>query len=510
MKLQVSLKNTFVETTSLLFVLLFTYAAITKLLDFENFQVQLGQSPLLSSYAIWISYMVIAIELLISLMLMIPKFRTAGLYASLSLMSMFSSYIFIMLHFSSFVPCSCGGILEKMSWNVHLIFNLFFVGLALASLLMLPSSKTTNGNQTNRKKRWFYISSNIIFSIIIVIVLFLSSEKIMHYKNPFIRRFPKHPIVQDTIIDLKYNSYYFAGSDREKIYLGNYSNPLHITAIGKKTKERESIKIIFDSKKILFSSVKIRIRDSSFYLMDGTVPAVFTGSKSDWKANRQLTGMPYFTLAEPINPTKIILRSSNGRNAEHSIGIFDETRSSKIKYNSRLLQKQIDGIFDTDGTLLFDEKANRTVYTYYYRNQYIVIDSNGNLEYSANTIDTTTKAKIKVAHLKNNTQRKLSAPALTVNAYTAVCENLLFVNSKVSGRFESDKLWEQSFIIDVYDLNTKSYLMSFSIYKIDNKKMSSFFVTSDYLYAIMGTNLGIYRLRDLLKNEINSVKSKEK
>ncbi|MFC0776871.1 MauE/DoxX family redox-associated membrane protein [Flavobacterium sp. HJSW_4] len=509
MKLQVRLKNAFVETSSLLFVLLFTYAAIAKILDFENFQVQLGQSPLLSSYATWIAYMVPAIELLISLMLMIPKLRSTGLYASLSLMAMFSSYIFIMLHFSSFVPCSCGGILEKMSWNVHLIFNLFFVGLSLASILMFPPSKTADGIQTGRKKRWLYISSNIIFSTILIIALFLSSEKIMRYENPFIRRFPKHPIVQDTIIDLKFNSYYFAGSDREKIYLGNYSNPLHITAIGKKTKNKESIKIILDSKKTLFSSVKIRIRDSSFYLMDGTVPAVFTGSKSNWKAEKQLTGLPYFTLAEPINQTKIILRSSNGRNAEHSIGIFNETKSPKIRYNSSLLQKQIDGIFDTDGTLLFDEKTNRAVYTYYYRNEYIAIDTNANLEYSANTIDTTTKAKIKVAHLKNNTERKLSAPAITVNAYTAVCENLLFVNSKVSGRFESDKLWEQSFIIDVYNLDTKSYLMSFSLYKIGNKKLSSIIVTPEYLYAIMGTDLGIYRLRDLLKNEINSVKSKE-
>ncbi|WP_144214048.1 MauE/DoxX family redox-associated membrane protein [Flavobacterium anhuiense] len=510
MKLQVTLKNAFVETSSLLFVLLFTYAAIAKILDFENFQVQLGQSPLLSSYAIWISYMVPAIELLISLILMIPKFRSTGLYASLSLMAMFSSYIFIMLHFSSFVPCSCGGILEKMSWNVHLIFNLLFVGFALASILMLPPSKTANSIQTDRKKRWFSISSNLIFSIIIVIALFLSSEKIMHYKNPFIRRFPKHPIVEDTIINLTFNSYYFAGEDKRKIYLGNYSSPLHLTSFDKKSKLKNTFKIKFDSRDVRFLSVRVSVRDSLFYLMDGTVPAVFSGSTLDWNVRKEVKGLSYFTLAEPVDQTKVILRSSNGRNAEHSLGIFNERDNPKVIYNAGLLKKQIDGIFDTDGILVFDEKTKRAVYTYYYRNEYIVINSNADLEFSGHTIDTTTKAKIEVARLKNNTERKLSAPAITVNAHTAICENLLFINSKVSGRFESEKLWKQSYIIDVYDLDHKAYLMSFALYKIDDKKLNSFYVTPDHLYAIMDNKMGIYRLRDLLRNEINSVKIKEK
>jgi len=40
-----------VPVTAYLYVLLFVYAGISKLLDYENFTVQLGQSPLLSAYA---------------------------------------------------------------------------------------------------------------------------------------------------------------------------------------------------------------------------------------------------------------------------------------------------------------------------------------------------------------------------------------------------------------------------------------------------------------------------
>ena len=52
MKLSAPIKNGIIEIICLLYILLFVYAAVSKLLDFENFQVQLGQSPLLSAFAV--------------------------------------------------------------------------------------------------------------------------------------------------------------------------------------------------------------------------------------------------------------------------------------------------------------------------------------------------------------------------------------------------------------------------------------------------------------------------
>jgi hypothetical protein len=49
----IKLQNVFLD--GLPCIILFTYAAISKLIDFENFQTQLGQSPLLSAYAASIS-----------------------------------------------------------------------------------------------------------------------------------------------------------------------------------------------------------------------------------------------------------------------------------------------------------------------------------------------------------------------------------------------------------------------------------------------------------------------
>src|SRR5690554_855339 len=122
MKLSAPIKNNIITVICYLYVMLFVYTAVSKFLDFENFQVQLGQSPLLSAFAGWVSWGVLLIELLTAGLLMFDKTRRLGLYIALALMVMFTTYIYIILNYSDFIPCSCGGILEKMGWTEHLIF----------------------------------------------------------------------------------------------------------------------------------------------------------------------------------------------------------------------------------------------------------------------------------------------------------------------------------------------------------------------------------------------------
>ena len=128
-------KSLIVEIICFLFILLFVYASLNKLIDVEKFRVQIGQSPLLTGVAPVISWLIPAIEILISLALVSSKFRLAALYASFGLMVGFSLYIIAILNFSEHVPCSCGGVLENMGWTQHLIFNIVFVFLAALGIL---------------------------------------------------------------------------------------------------------------------------------------------------------------------------------------------------------------------------------------------------------------------------------------------------------------------------------------------------------------------------------------
>jgi uncharacterized membrane protein YphA (DoxX/SURF4 family) len=127
---------------------LFLYAAVTKLLSYEKFKVQLGQSPLLTEQAYWVAWAVPALEIVIVLMLAIPALQLLALYASYSLMVMFTTYIIIITRFSPYVPCSCGGVLQKLGWTEHLVFNIVFVVLAaIAIILHVQNIKKTKSPQ---------------------------------------------------------------------------------------------------------------------------------------------------------------------------------------------------------------------------------------------------------------------------------------------------------------------------------------------------------------------------
>jgi uncharacterized membrane protein YphA (DoxX/SURF4 family) len=122
-------------------ILLFTYAALSKILDYEKFTAQIGQSPMLTSHAGFYAIMVPIIEIIISVALSMQRFRKIGLYASFSLMVMFTAYIIAITQFSSFVPCSCGGILSKMTWDIHLYFNLSVVAVNTVAIIFEENFK---------------------------------------------------------------------------------------------------------------------------------------------------------------------------------------------------------------------------------------------------------------------------------------------------------------------------------------------------------------------------------
>ena len=129
-------KKTFLTFIVSLFVLLFVYAALSKLLAYETFESQLGQSPLLSAFASWVAPGIIIIELLIAMLLLFERTRLIALFGFYSMMVHFTTYIIIILNFTDFIPCSCGGVLEQLGWTEHLAFNIGFMGLGVVGILI--------------------------------------------------------------------------------------------------------------------------------------------------------------------------------------------------------------------------------------------------------------------------------------------------------------------------------------------------------------------------------------
>ncbi len=124
----------FTEVIAALFILLFVYTACSKLLQYEQFKGMLSKSPLISQYSGLLSIAIPITELIIAMLLFFPRTRREGLILSLLLMMLFTIYIAYMMLFSSHLPCSCGGIVQKLSWKQHLFLNLFLIVIAATTV----------------------------------------------------------------------------------------------------------------------------------------------------------------------------------------------------------------------------------------------------------------------------------------------------------------------------------------------------------------------------------------
>jgi hypothetical protein len=162
-----------------------------------------------------------------------------------------------------------------------------------------------------------------------------------------------------------------------------------------------------------------------------------------------------------------------------------------------VLVRQVDGIFCTDGSINYSPTLDAFVYVYFYRNEYLGLDTNLNLVFRGKTIDTTSVAKIKVTRLHDRIT--MSAPPLVVNRISQVAGDELFVCSEHRATNEFESHWKELSVIDVYNIRDQSYKYSFYVPDFDNHRMESFLVHDDYLVAQFHTNFLLFRLNKVSK-----------
>lgn len=137
MKSQAELYDRISFIAAVLLVLLWGYAAFSKLAEYDRFveQMLLAPVPLMKFFGPLLGWIIPAVELVLLGLLLWDRFRRMGLLFSLLLLLVFQGYILVMLLSGLDLPCTCGGLISKLQWKEHLIFNAVFMGVALGPLL---------------------------------------------------------------------------------------------------------------------------------------------------------------------------------------------------------------------------------------------------------------------------------------------------------------------------------------------------------------------------------------
>lgn len=326
----------------------------------------------------------------------------------------------------------------------------------------------------------------------IVIILFAFSEDIVHRNNGFIRRYPHHSVIIRDTINLKYNSYYFAGYENDIIYLGNTTAPLYVMRVNIKNGDTSHIDIeIPDFDIYNYRNLQLQIKKGKFYLYDGSVPVIFIndlGSPSENKLKEKI----FFDRLVPIDSFHFWIRSRLAKTDQMEIGKLQLQPTNKAVFKKKLLTKKIDGYFDVDG--LMTSSNNELLYIYFYRNRYLSIDIQGNLIYKGQTIDTLSQAKIEIALNRKRKIRKLASRPTIVNQKATSWDHYLFIQSNRLGKYEPKEMLENASIIDVYNFYKNTYEFSFYLYDQFGMKAREFRINGSQLFALYDKYLIINRI----------------
>ena len=109
------------------YIALYFYTAYEKLKNHSIFENSLHFSELLNRFSVFLSWAVPIVEIIIGILLIVPKSRRLGLRLGTALMALFTLYLIYMLAFAELRTCECGGFISALTWEWHLVFNVVFI-----------------------------------------------------------------------------------------------------------------------------------------------------------------------------------------------------------------------------------------------------------------------------------------------------------------------------------------------------------------------------------------------
>lgn len=162
-----------------------------------------------------------------------------------------------------------------------------------------------------------------------------------------------------------------------------------------------------------------------------------------------------------------------------------------------------DSGFGADGYLIKDIAATRLIYTFYYRNSYVCLDTGLRVLYTGKLIDTNTVAKIEVSEYKENERsrmRVMAAPAVIVNKRGCIDSGWFYNHSGLAADNEKPEGFNRHEVLDVYSLTNHKYSHSIYLPRYKKQDLTDFVVRGNLMIALYGKVLVIYKL-PALKSE---------
>jgi len=346
-------------------------------------------------------------------------------------------------------------------------------------------------------KRFFSI---VFFGVLagasIVLLLFIVSRflRTEYGSNGFVRTSHINALIPEGFLDTGHSSFLIIGGTSSSIFLARNGSRSNVLVVSKDLKDTSKIKLSIPD--IRRMSPVLAIDSPDFYMMDGGVRCMAYGTLGCAVSTKSVSIFSQFTASVPISPHSYVIRTYDTTLRQNILAKIS-IRSGEI--SRYVLEKQKDGIFCTDGKLKYDFDKKLLMYMYYYRNQFVCLDTNLNVVYKGNTIDTTTHANIDVSEIESKRYSgvrtsMLSTPPRSINKNLCITDSLLLIQSSIAADNEDIERFENSSVLDVYSMLNRKYKFTLYIPDLNGRKIQSLYAKENRLYIVVDKSIFLYRM----------------
>lgn len=197
----------------------------------------------------------------------------------------------------------------------------------------------------------------------------------------------------------------------------------------------------------------------------------------------------YFSRGIAVGPYTVVTRGVDSQKNQlfYKVSLPD----GKTLPENNVSPKLRDAGMATDGQLSYDPTTGLLAYVFYYGNGFLCIDTNLNLVYKGNCIDTTRSYHTMVAGTNSYTHLK---PPDFISKNSCVDKGILYIESGLKADNESMRAFGGHTVIDSYRLTSGDYIGSFYLPKYKRAKATKFRVFDSKIITIYRSEIFMYHL----------------
>ena len=295
-------------------------------------------------------------------------------------------------------------------------------------------------------------------------------------------------------MELKEEGWLFAGAYGSQFLVYNSNRPTHILSFDTSLQHIDTIRLIFQGSKNLYSATIQTSPDGGLYLFDGQQGAIF---KKDLRSDtmRLYQAPAAFVKSLPLSQRSVLLSLYDTLRRQT---IFRKFHLNDLTFSEQVFVPKMnqEGVFSVDGHFCYNAEFPLIGFTYFYRNEFVMLDSSLTPRLNASTIDPTATVSLHLIRQRTKSRTFLAGFDPVLNKECETYGNRLFIRSGIMAKNELPSLAKNCTAIDMYSLPVGTYLKSFYVCQFRGQALRRFLILGHCLVGLHGRFLTVYRLKD--------------